>query len=86
MNRTAQGIVHGRIIELTEDLGLADGETVTVEIIPNTVAAPIAEPRKWGTGITKTAGAMAPYWTAQDDEILDNLRQARKLSPRELPE
>jgi hypothetical protein len=32
MTRTIQGTIHGRTIELSEDLGLIDGQTVEVQI------------------------------------------------------
>jgi hypothetical protein len=81
MSKTVHGIVHGKTIELVEDLGMTDGQAVEVRV-------KIARPaRKWGEGILRCAGAMAPYWTNEDDRILDEIYQDRKrISRREIPE
>lgn len=74
MTKTIHGTVHGRTIELDEDLGVADGQEVEVQVKLVTPA------RKWGEGILRTAGALAddPYW----DAIMEEVHRARKLERR----
>ena len=51
MTKTLHGKVHGKTIELDEDLGVAEGQEVEVQVR-------IVQPaRKWGEGILRTAGA-----------------------------
>ena len=78
MFRTIQGKVHGRTIELAEDLGLADGQEVDLQV---TIRSPT---RTWGEGILRSAGALAddPEW----DAIMGEIHQERKLERRSLPE
>lgn len=74
MIRIVHGVVHGKTIELDEDLGVAEGQKVEVQV--NLVPPP----RKWGDGILRTAGALAddPEW----DAIMEEIHQARKLERR----
>ena len=74
MGKVLRGIVHGRSIELTEDLGIAEGQQVeiTVKTIPN------PPPKRWGEGLRRCAGALAAEWTEQDDRILEEINQERK--------
>jgi hypothetical protein len=74
MLKTVHGVVHGRTIELAEELGVAEGQQVEVQV---TVIQPS---KKWGDGILRTAGALAddPYW----DAIMDEVHQARKVERR----
>jgi hypothetical protein len=79
MVKVIHGKVHGKTIELDEDLGLAEGQEVEVQVktLPDT--------RKWGEGLRRCAGALAddPYW----DAIMEEIYQARKRDTRrELPE
>jgi hypothetical protein len=79
MVKFVHGKVHGKTIELDEDLGLADGQEVEVQVkaVPST--------RTWGEGLRRSAGALAddPYW----DAIMEEIYQARKRDTRrELPE
>ncbi|MHB1422690.1 MAG: hypothetical protein ACYC3I_05735 [Gemmataceae bacterium] len=78
MTKVIHGKVHGRTIELTEDLGLAEGQDVEVQvkILPSA--------RKWGEGILRTAGALAddPSW----DAIMEEIHRQRKLERSPLPE
>lgn len=79
MTKAIHGKVHGRIIELTEELGLAEGQDVEVQV-------KILPPkRQWGEGIRRTAGALAddPHW----DAIMEAIYRDRKLERRlPLPE
>jgi hypothetical protein len=81
MTRTVHGVIHGRTIELAEDLGIAEGQQV--EIIVKTV--PKSKP--WGEGLRRCAGAFATDWTDEDDRILAEIYQERKRDTRkEIPE
>jgi hypothetical protein len=75
----AQGVVHGRTIELAEDLGLAEGQQVEliVKVIPQASRQP-------GEGFLRTEGALAddPYW----DDIMDEIHRLRKLERRSVSE
>jgi hypothetical protein len=74
MTKTIHGTIHGKIIELDEDLGVAEGLAVEVQV---TVIQPS---RKWGEGILRSAGALAddPHW----DAIMEEIHQARKVERR----
>ena len=76
MTKVIQGKVHGRTIELAEDLGLADGQEV--EITVRTVS--ITPTPKPGEGLLRTEGALAddPHW----DAIMEEVHRARKLERR----
>jgi hypothetical protein len=96
------GIVHGKFIEVTEDLGLLDGQVVELIITAEPSPSPIAEgsdsrtkpktlpgpPPGWRPGSTETAaGMMAEHWTEEDDRILESIdRDRHRPSTRELPE
>ena len=70
MTKVIHGKVRGKTIELAEDLGLAEGQEVEVQV---SILPPA---RKWGDGILRTAGALAddPYW----DGIMEEVYQERK--------
>ncbi len=74
MTKAIQGKVRGKTIELAEDLGLAEGQDVEVQVH---VVAPA---RHWGDGIVRTAGALAddPYW----DAIMEEIQRERKFDNR----
>jgi hypothetical protein len=81
MTRTLRGKVHGKTIELDEDLGVIDGQEVEVQvkIVPST--------KKWGEGLRRCAGALADEWTEEDDRVLNEIYQDRKRETRrEIPE
>ena len=81
MTKTVHGIVHGKTIELDEDLGIAEGQSVevTVEVL--------STKERWGDGLRRCAGALADDWTAEDDRILEMIHQDRKRETRrEIPE
>jgi hypothetical protein len=75
MMRTIQGVIHGKTIELAQDLGLTDGQEVEVmvHVVPK---------RDWppGEGFLRTEGALAddPHW----DAIMEEIHQARKQERR----
>ena len=74
MTMTLHGKVHGKTIELDEDLGVADGQEVEVrvKIVPPT--------RTWGEGILRSAGGWADY--PEMDAIMEKIHQDRKLERR----
>ena len=74
MTKTLHGKVHGRTIELDEDVGVAEGQEVEVQI------RGIPPNRKWGEGILRTAGALAD--DTEWDDIMDEVHRARKLERR----
>jgi hypothetical protein len=102
MTKVLHGIVHGRIIEVTEDLGMLDGQAVELIVTASPAPGPFAEkigsrssPKKlpgpppgWRPGSTRTAaGMLADSWTAEDDRILEEIYRDRKRETRrEVPE
>jgi hypothetical protein len=81
MTRIVYGKVHGKTIELDEDLGVAEGQEVEVQV------KVVAHTKKWGEGLRRCAGALANDWTEEDDRILEAIQQERKWDTRrEIPE
>jgi hypothetical protein len=81
MTKTVHGVVHGKTIELDEDLGLTEGQEVEVQV------KVVALPKRWGDGLRRCAGALANEWTEEDDRILEEIHQDRKRDTRgEIPE
>jgi hypothetical protein len=81
MTKSIHGRIHGKTIELDEDLGIGDGEEVEV------IVRPVKGKRPWGEGIKCSAGALADCWTKEDDRILKEIQEDRKqLTHREIPE
>jgi hypothetical protein len=74
MTKTINGKIHGKAIELDEDLGGADGQEVQVQV---TIVPPA---RKWGEGILRSAGALGddPEWYT----IMEQIYQDRKVERR----
>jgi hypothetical protein len=72
--KRARGVIHGRTIELSEDLGLTEGQEVEVrvEVVP--------APKTWGEGILRSAGGWADH--PEMDAVMDQIQQARKLDRR----
>jgi hypothetical protein len=70
MTETLHGKVHGKTIELNENLGMAEGQEVEVQV------RAIQPSKKWGEGILRTTGALAddPYW----DAMMEQIHQQRK--------
>jgi len=89
MTKTIHGKVHGKTIELDEDLGVVDGQEVEVQVrmIGSKKRLP-GPPPGWHPGGTETAaGMMAEHWTEEDDRILEAIERDRhRPSTRELPE
>ena len=79
MIRTIHGVVHGKTIQLDEDLGVAEGQAVEVQVRVVTAAA------SWGDGLRRCAGALAddPHWDAIMTEIYEDRKRDTR---REVPE
>jgi hypothetical protein len=75
MSKTIHGKVHGKTIELDEDLGVAEGQEVEVQVrvIPRT-------DRKPGEGFLRTEGALTD--DMEWDAIMAEIYQSRKLEGR----
>jgi hypothetical protein len=76
MMKSTHGRIHGRTIELDEDLGLAEGQEVEIQV------KVIVQPARWGDGLQRCAGALADEWSAEDDRILEELHLDRKRDSR----
>ena len=74
MIKTMHGKVRGRTIELDEDLGVAEGQEVEIQVrvIPSTETA--------GDGFLRTEGALAD--DEEWDAIMAEIHQARQLERR----
>ena len=84
MTKVLHGIVHGRFIEVTEDLGLSDGQAVELIVTagPSPSPNPIAEgfeskktpkrlpgpPPGWRPGGTETAAGMMAEHWTEEDD------------------
>ena len=89
MTKTLHGTVHGKTIELDEDLGVVDGQQVEVQV-------KVIRPKKrlpgpppgWQPGRpSATAGLLADSSTEEDDRIMKEIHQDRKRETRrEIPE
>ena len=76
MTRTIRGVIHDRTIELSDDLGIAEGQRVEITI----KTAPTSE--HWGEGLRRCAGALPGEWTEEDDRFLAEIHQERKRDTR----
>jgi hypothetical protein len=76
MTRTLRGVIHGRTVELSEDLRVADGQQVEITI------KTVASPKTWGEGLRRCAGAFAADWTAEDDRIMEEIHREPKAANR----
>jgi hypothetical protein len=102
MTKVLRGIVHGNTIEVSEDLGMWEGQTVDLLITPSSATGaqspaplPGPSPKKlpgpppgWKPGAaSSTAGMLAEEWTEEDDRILEQIQAERKSAKwRELPQ
>ncbi len=70
--KLARDVVLGKTIELTEDLGLPEGQEVEVRVD----VVPVG--KSWGEGLRRCAGAFSADWTEEDDRIMEEIYQERK--------
>ena len=89
MTRTLRGRIHGKTIELDEDLGVVDGQEVEVQVtMERPKKRPPGPPPGWQPGRpSRTAGSLAELDTPEEDRILEEIYQDRKRDfGRDLPE
>jgi hypothetical protein len=67
-----KGVIHGRTIELEQELGLPDGQGVTVTVQPLVEQTPRLPP---GEGIRRSAGG----WDDDPEGLDEYLKLIRKL-------
>lgn len=75
MTKTVHGVVYGRTIELSDDLGVAEGQEVEVQV--RTIHK---TSRKSGDGLLRTEGVLAD--DLEWDDIMEEVDQARKHERR----
>ena len=93
MTKVLRGIVRGKTIEVTEDLGMPDGQAVDLLVTPSGSLEPPSQgsgphasakklpgpPPGWMPGgISSAAGLLAEEWTDEDDRILEAIQRDRK--------
>ena len=71
MAKTLHGKVHGKTIELDEDLGVAEGQEVEIQ-----VRVISKEARTPGEGFLRTEGALAD--DTEWDSIMEQIHRERK--------
>jgi hypothetical protein len=76
---TLRGIVHGKTIELLSELGLPEGQEVTVIVQPN---SPLTEADR-NAAMLRAFGAWADD-AEELDKYLELARQHRKIGRREI--
>jgi hypothetical protein len=82
MTKIMQGIVHGKTIELDEEVGVPDGQKVEIAV-HILGAAPPGKP--WGEGLRRCAGALADI-PGLDEDMEQILRERKTAKFREVPE
>jgi hypothetical protein len=75
MTKTIHGKIHGKTIELDEDLGVAEGQEVEIQIRLISKAD-----GKTGEGFLRTEGALAD--DGEWDGIIEEIYRDRKLERR----
>jgi hypothetical protein len=75
MMKTVHGTVHGRTIQLDEDLGVAEGQEVEIQV------KLISRPPTWGAGILNSAGGWAEI--PELDVVLEKIHEQRQVEPRQ---
>jgi hypothetical protein len=83
MNKTLQGIVRGRTIELDDDPGIEEGRKV--EVLLRVGQLPGPPPRWQPSSRESAAGMMAEHWSDEDDRILEEIHRDRKRDSRSEP-
>jgi hypothetical protein len=78
-----QGVAHGKMIELETDLGLPEGQAVTVVVQPVLGRADETTPLPPGEGLRRAFGAWADD-TQGLDEYLEWNRRQREISRPEI--
>jgi len=84
MKTALKGVIHGKVIELEDEPGLADGQEVSVTLEPVSPALSPTSPEALAA-LRRAAGA----WAGDDvelDRYLEWNRQQRKGNRPEVPE
>jgi len=79
MTKTIHSKVHGKIIELDEDLGVAEGQEVAVQV------KVVSSTTTWGESLRRCAGALADI-TGLDEDLEQILRERKTDRFRDVPE
>ena len=79
MTKTIHGKVHGKIIELDEDLGVAEGQEVAVQV------KVVSSTTTWGESLRRCAGALADI-PGLDEHMEQILRERKTDRFRDVPE
>lgn len=74
MIKIVQGVVQGRTIQLSDDLDVAEGQHVEVQV------RLLPPGRQWGEGIRRSAGGWADF--PEMDAIMETIQQDRKRERR----
>ena len=74
MTKILHGTVHGKTIELDENLGAAEGQAVEVQV------KIVERTGTWGEGILRSAGGWAGY--PEMDAVMEEIQRNRKLERR----
>jgi hypothetical protein len=83
MNKTMQGVVRGRTIELDDDPEIEEGRKVEVLLRVKRLPGP---PPRWRPGSRESAaGMMADHWSEEDDRLLEQIYHDRKRDGRREP-
>jgi hypothetical protein len=82
MTKIMHGVVHGRTIELDQEVGVPDGQKVEVAI---QLASTEAGEGPWGEGLRRCAGALAGIPGLDEDMDLI-LRERKAAKFREVSE
>ena len=77
MTKTVHGFIRGKTIQLTEEVGLPEGQEVEV------LVTSVSPKPQWGEGLRRCAGALADQWTVADDRILERIQQDRARDSRQ---
>jgi hypothetical protein len=76
MVKAVHSKIRGKTIELDEDLGLAEGQDVEIQVTA------LSPQKRWGEGLSRCAGLLAGEWTEEDDRILEEIYRDRKQETR----
>lgn len=74
-DESLRGVVHGKVIQLETEIGLPDGQEVTVSVQPLPAKRDAS-----GEGLRRSAGAWSDDPDGLDAYLEDN-RRARQLDP-----
>ncbi len=72
--KLARGVIHGRTIELDQDIGLNEGEEVEVRV------SIVSEAKTWGEGILRSAGGWVDH--PEMDAVMEQIQRERQRERR----